>query len=146
MYHCAHTPGLQHPSKSSFQTVHTYKYQQAYMYQPQLEHLSLFMILQFQPCTEILECATPGSRTPGHNSSYSVPCQEEQRVKINVYRVRESNPRPPGNTTFIHAHNFSYNPLFCSFILFYSMNIWSTNRYFLTPSLLRNVLECSCPI
>ncbi len=50
-------------------------------------------------------------------------CQEEQRVKINVYCVWESNLRPPGNTTFIHAHNFSYNPLFCSFILFYSMNI-----------------------
>ncbi len=52
--------------------------------------------------------------------------------EINVYHVQESNPRPPGNTTFIHAHNFSYISLFCSCILFYSMNIWSTNRYFLT--------------
>ncbi len=26
------------------------------------------------------------------------------------------------------------------------MNIWSTNRSFLTPSLLRNILECSCSI
>ncbi len=108
------------PIKFKYQTVHTYKYLQAYMYQPELEHLSLFVILHTQLCTEILECATPGSQTPSHNSSYSAPCQEEQRViingyrvcqeeqrvKINVHCVRELNPRPPGNTTFIHAHNF----------------------------------------
>ncbi len=120
------------PIKFKYQTIHTYKYLQVYMYQPELEHLSLIVILHTQLCTEVLECATPGSQTPGHNSSYLVSCQEEQRMKINVYHVWESNPRPTGNTTFIHAHNFLIIVFFCSFILFYSMNIWSTSRYFLT--------------
>ncbi len=40
---------------------------------------------------------------------------EEKHVKINIYPVQESNPRPPGNTMFIHTYNFSYKYLFCSF-------------------------------
>ncbi len=71
----------------------------------------------------MLECTTPGSPIPGQIHKYLVPCQEEQHMKIKVYPVWESNPRTPGNTMFIHAHNFSYNSLFFSFILFYSMNI-----------------------
>ncbi len=36
------------------------------------------------------------------------------------------------HNVYSHSQFFHYNPLFCSFILFYSMNIWSTNRYSLT--------------
>ncbi len=41
-------------------------------------------------------------------------------------------PKTASKHDFIHTYNFSYNSLFCCCLLFYAMNIWSTNRYFLT--------------
>ncbi len=41
--------------KFKCQTDHTYKYLQAYIYQPELEHISLIMTLHTQLFTEILE-------------------------------------------------------------------------------------------
>ncbi len=43
---------------------------------------------------------------PVHNSLFLVPCNKEHHMNINVYCVQESNPSPPGNTTFIHPCNY----------------------------------------
>ncbi len=54
-------------------------------------------------------------------------CQQEKCVKINIYPVWESNPRSPGNMTFIHAGNFSYIFLF---LLFYSLLLYEHLKHY----------------